>query len=111
MAYLGSIILLFISFFAGMETARAEYQFGFPDPVSPTAVDILKIHTLTSTIGAVILLIITAVVAYILFFHRKSRGFQPDLKMHKSAFSRWAWLVVPAPVLGVGLTIAGNPER
>lgn len=114
MAYPGSIISLFISgifFFAEVETARAEYQFGFPEPVSPTAIDILKIHTLTSSIGAVILLIITGVVAYILFFHRKSRGFQPDLMMHKSAFSRWAWLVVPALVLGVDLTIAGNAER
>jgi cytochrome c oxidase subunit 2 len=111
MAYLRSIILLFIFFIAGVETAHAEFRFGLTEPVSTTAVDILKIHTLTSTILVVMLTIIVVVVGYILFFHRKSRGFQPDLKMHKSTFARWTWLVVPALVLGVDLTIAGNAER
>ena len=114
MAFLRRFFTLFISavfFFALAGTAYAEYQFNFPEPVSPTAVDILKIHTLTSTVLVVILSIIIVVVGYILFFHRKSRGFQPDLKLHKTAFARWAWLIIPVLVLGVDLTIAGNAER
>lgn len=114
MAYLKGLYLLFLSTVISLVpagTAYADFQYNFPEPVSSTAADIFKIHTLTSTILVVILTIIVAVIGYILLFHRKSRGFQPDLKMHKTSFARWAWLVVPILVLGVDLTIAGNAER
>ena len=106
-----SLVISVVIFFGLAGSAYADYQFTFPDPVSPTAMDILKIHTLTSTILVVMLSIIFAVVGYILYFHRKSRGFQPDLNLHKTAFARWAWLIIPVLVLGVDLTIAGKAEQ
>ena len=106
-----SLVISVVIFFGLAGSAYADYQFTFPDPVSPTAMDILKIHTLTSTILVVMLSIIFAVVGYILYFHRKSRGFQPDLNLHKTAFARWTWLIIPVLVLGVDLTIAGKAEQ
>ncbi len=91
--------------------AIADYQFNFPDPVTPTARDIYAIHNLTSLIVAVILLVVIAVVAWTVVVHRKSRGVRPDQDLHRTRFARWAWIVVPALVLGVDLTIAGNAER
>ena len=94
-----------------IDPAAAEYGINFPEPATPSARDIYDIHMTTMGIVTVLLIIVFAIVFYSIYFHRKSRGYSPDLKLHKTAFARWAWILVPAMVLGVDLSIAGSAER
>jgi cytochrome c oxidase subunit 2 len=91
--------------------ASAEMALNFPEPAAGVAQEIYDIHMLTSTIAAVLLVIIFSVVGYSLYFHRKSRGYEADQKFHESWFGHWAWVIVPVLVLGVDLTIARSAEK
>jgi len=91
--------------------AVAEMAFNFPEPAAGVAQEIYDIHMLTSTIAAVLLVIIFGFVGYSLYFHRKSRGYEADQKFHESWFGQWSWVVVPVLVLGVDLTIASSAEK
>ncbi len=90
--------------------AVAEYGVNFPQPASDSAQDIYDIHMLTMRIATALLIIVFAFVIYSLVKHRKSRGFEADQEFHKSWFGQWAWVLVPALVLGVDLTIAGSAQ-
>ena len=91
--------------------ACAEMALNFPEPAAGVAQEIYDIHMLTSTIAAVLLVIIFVIVGYSLYFHRKSRGYQADQKFHETWFGQWAWVIVPVLVLGVDLTIAGAAQK
>jgi len=91
--------------------AAADMALNFPKPAAGVAQEIYDIHMLTSTIAAVLLVIIFLVVGYSLYFHRKSRGYQADQKFHETWFGRWSWVIVPVLVLGVDLTIASSAEK
>ncbi len=91
--------------------ARAEYGLNFPPPASPGARQIFDIHMLTSTIAAVMTLLVFSVVFFAIFRFRKSTGYQPDQNFHRTWFGRWAWILVPAMVLSVDLTIAGSAQK
>jgi len=91
--------------------ANAEMGLNFPPPASPTAQDIYDIHMLTSGIATILLVIVFAVVIYSLVNHRKSRGYPADQKFHETWFGRWSWVIVPALVLGIDLTIAGSAQK
>ncbi|MCP4127644.1 MAG: cytochrome c oxidase subunit II [Gammaproteobacteria bacterium] len=90
--------------------AVAEYGVNFPQPASDSAQDIYDIHMLTMRIATALLIIVFSFVIYSLVKHRKSRGFEADQEFHKSWFGQWAWVLVPALVLGVDLTIAGSAQ-
>ena len=90
--------------------SSAEYGVNFPPPATPNARNIYDLHMLTMGISTVILLIVFGVVCYSVFFHRKSRGAQADQNFHNGWFGHWAWVLVPAIVLGVDLTIAGSAQ-
>jgi cytochrome c oxidase subunit 2 len=83
----------------------------FPEPAAGVAREIYDIHMLTSTIAAVLLVIIFAVVGYSLYNHRKSRGYEADQKFHLTWFGKWAWVIVPVLVLGIDLTIASSAQK
>jgi cytochrome c oxidase subunit II len=91
--------------------AAAELGLNFPEPAAGVAREIYDIHMLTSTIAAVLLVIIFAFVIYSLVYHRKSRGYVADQHFHESWFGRWSWVIVPVLVLGVDMTIASKAEK
>ena len=95
---------------AGFGNAQAELGLNFPPPAAEVAQEIYDIHMLTMRICTVLLIIVFAVVFYSLYTHRKSRGYEADQNFHKTWFGNWSWVIVPALVLGVDLTIASNAD-
>ncbi len=91
-------------------TAQAEWGLNFPEPAAGVARDIYDIHMLTMGVATLLLIIVFVIVIYSLYAHRKSRGFEADQEFHKSWFGNWSWVLVPALVLGVDLTIASNAQ-
>ena len=75
------------------------------------AQEIYDIHMLTTTIAAVLLVIIFGFVIYSLVHHRKSRGYVADQHFHETWFGHWSWVIVPVLVLGVDLTIAHSAQK
>ncbi|HXK57256.1 MAG TPA: cytochrome c oxidase subunit II, partial [Gammaproteobacteria bacterium] len=63
-------------------TAQAEYGVNFPEPAGKVAHDIYDIHMLTMKIATFLLVIVFSIVFYSVYFHRKSRGYQPDQNFH-----------------------------
>jgi cytochrome c oxidase subunit 2 len=90
--------------------AQAEYGLNFPPPATPIAREIYDVHMLTMGISTVMLIGVFAVVFYAIWKFRKSRGYEPDQNFHKTWFGTWSWVIVPAMVLGVDLTIAGSAK-
>ena len=94
----------------GLGSAQAEYGLNFPPPAAGVAQEIYDVHMLTMQIATFLLILVFAFVFYSIYFHRKSRGFEPDQNFHKTWFGNWSWVIVPAMVLGVDLTIAANAD-
>ncbi len=103
------ILVLMTSFLFPM-LAMAEYGVNFPEPASDSAQDIYDIHMLTMRIATALLIIVFSFVIYSIVKHRKSKGFEADQDFHQTWFGQWAWILVPALVLGVDLTIAGSAQ-
>jgi len=95
---------------AGFQSTQAEYGINFPPPAADVAQEIYDIHMLTMRIATFLLLVVFSFVIYSLYFHRKSRGYQADQNFHNTWFGNWSWVIVPALVLGVDLTIASNAD-
>jgi cytochrome c oxidase subunit 2 len=104
-----AVVLLLMTLFA-LPSAYAEYGLNFPQPAAGVASEIYDIHMLTMTIATALLVIVFSIVFYSLYFHRKSRGYEPDQNFHNSWFGHWSWVIVPMLVLGVDLTIAGKAD-
>jgi len=94
----------------GIQPARAEYGVNFPPPAADVAQEIYDIHMLTMQISTFLLLVVFSIVIYSVYFHRKSRGYKADQNFHRTWFGNWSWVIVPALVLGVDLTIAHNAD-
>ena len=62
--------------------AAAELGFNFPEPAAGVAQEIYDIHMMTTTIAAVLLVVIFGFVIYSLVYHRKSRGYAADQHFH-----------------------------
>ncbi len=92
-------------------SAQAEWGINFPQPVTPIGQSIYDVHMLTMQIATVLMVIAFAFIGYSLFTHRKSKGYVADQHFHKSWFGNWSWVLVPAMVLGVDLTIAGSAQK
>ena len=100
-----------LSFAAWAGPAAAELGINFPQPAAGVAQEIYDIHMLTTTIAAVLLVLIFGFVIYSLVHHRKSRGYVADQHFHESWFGHWSWVIVPVLVLGVDLTIANSAQK
>lgn len=101
-------ILLFVIALFSFKSVPADLGINLPEPAAAIAQDIYDIHMLTLKISTFLMLVVIGIVSYSVYFHRKSRGFEPDLNFHKSWFGRWSWIIIPVLVLGVDLTIASN---
>jgi cytochrome c oxidase subunit 2 len=91
--------------------AQAEWGINFPPPVTPIGQSIYDVHMITMQISTVLMFIAFAFIGYSIYKHRKSKGFVADQNFHKSWFGSWSWVLVPAMVLGVDLTIAGSAQK
>ena len=91
--------------------AQAEMGLNFPEPAATTAQEIYDIHMLTTTISTILLVIVFAVIIYSLVYHRKDKGYEADQNFHKTWFGNWSWIIVPALVLGIDLTIASSAQK
>ena len=90
---------------------RADLGLNFPLPASTTAQEIYDIHMLTMRIATVLLAIVLSIIIYSVTHHRKDKGYPADQTFHETWFGNWSWVIVPAIVLGVDLTIAGSAHK
>lgn len=88
----------------------AEYGINFPDPVTRVGKDIYDVHMLTMQIATWLMVIVLVFMVYILYTFRKSKGYEADQHFHRGWFGQWSWILVPAMVLVVDLTIAGSAQ-
>lgn len=86
--------------------AFAEFKYNLPEPASTITREIFDLHMFTSLVAIIIMVIVTAIIAYSLYTHRKSRGYEADQHFHESWFGRWSWVLVPVIVLGIDMTVA-----
>ncbi len=107
---MGGFIAAAAGLWAGSMGAMAEYGLNFPDPVTKVGQDIYGVHMLTMQIATWLMAIVLVIMAYILYKFRKSKGYVADQNFHKSWFGQWSWVLVPAMVLVVDLTIAGSAQ-
>lgn len=84
----------------------AEFKYNLPKPAATITSDIYDLHMLTSLVAIIIMVIVTGIVAYSLYTHRKSQGYQADQHFHESWFGRWSWVLVPVIVLGIDFSVA-----
>lgn len=106
---IAGVIALGLLAMAGV--AQAEYGLNFPEPATPIARQIFDLHMLTSKIITVLLIIACSIIFYSVYTHRKSKGYPADQNFHKGWFGTWSWVMVPAMVLGIDLTIAGSAQH
>jgi len=103
-----SMLFTVPSLLLASETVLSEYKFNFPEPVSPVTKEVFDLHMLTSAVALIIMILVTVVIVYAIFKFRKSKDYQPDQEFHNGWFGTWSWVLVPAIVLGIDLTIAGR---
>jgi cytochrome c oxidase subunit 2 len=92
-------------------SGQASYEYNLPQPASTITSEIYDLHMLTSIVGIVIMVIVTALIVYSLVKHRKSQGFEADQKFHEGWFGKWSWVLVPIIVLGIDMSIAGPASK
>lgn len=88
--------------------ALAEYEYNLNPPASTLTQEIFDLHMLTTIVGTIIMVIVTAMIIYALYAFRHDKGAVPDQEFHNSWFGRWAWVLVPVIVLGIDLSIASS---
>jgi cytochrome c oxidase subunit II len=80
-------------------TARADYSWNFPEPVTPIAHETLKVHNLFMLIITVIFFAVLAIMLYSFWKHRKSVGHQAADFVAPKSKKQWAWVMLPFGVL------------
>jgi len=88
--------------------AFAEFKYNLPAPAATITSEIYDLHMLTTLVAIIIMLIVTGILGYSLYTHRKSTGYQADQHFHESWFGRWSWVLVPVIVLGIDFSIAND---
>ena len=111
MRWLAKIIYILFSVLATSKFAFAEYGVNFPQPVTDIGQEIYDVHMFTMQVATAILVLVLVVIIYALFKFRKSKGYKADQNFHKTFFGVWSWVLVPAVVLGIDLSIAGTAQK
>jgi cytochrome c oxidase subunit 2 len=91
-------------------SARADYAWNFPEPVTPMALDTLHVHNKFMLIAMAIFVVVLAIMIYSIFAHRKSKNFKPVTDKAPSTAVEIFWTLIPfAILLLIDFVIMGIP--
>lgn len=91
-------------------SAYANYNWNFPEPVTPMAMDTLHVHNKFMLITAVIFVSVLAIMIYSIINHRKSKGFKAVADKAPSTAVEIFWVLIPfAILLLIDFVIMGIP--
>ena len=79
--------------------AQADYQWNFPEPVTPIARDTLNIHNEFMLIITLLFVVVFAIMIYSMVKHRKSVGHAPAKFTGPTGAIQWFWAIVPFGIL------------
>jgi cytochrome c oxidase subunit 2 len=101
----GQLIVAFAALFvARLAFAQADYwQLNMYKGVTPLSHDMYSLHMIAIFICAIIGVIVFGVMIYSMIYHRKSKGFKPEL-IHGNTRLEIIWTIIPFLIL-VGLAI------
>jgi len=103
-------ISLGISAMLASLSARADYSWNFPEPVTPMALDTLHVHNKFMLIAMAIFVVVLAIMIYSIFAHRKSKNFKPVTDKAPSTTVEIFWTLIPfAILLLIDFVIMGIP--
>ncbi len=91
-AVAGVVSMLFMS------VAKAEYKLNLTEGVTPISQDLYGLHMLVFWICVVIAVLVFSVMAWSIFYHRKSRGAKAS-NFHESTTVEIIWTVAPLLIL------------
>lgn len=80
-------------------SARADYSWNFPEPVTPMALDTLHVHNKFMLISMAIFVVVLAIMIYSIFAHRKSKNFKPVTDKAPSTAVEIFWTLIPFVIL------------
>jgi cytochrome c oxidase subunit 2 len=80
-------------------TARAEYRFNFPEPVTPVARETLHIHNEFMLVITILFVVVFAIMIYSMVKHRKSVGHAPAKFTGPTGSVQWFWALIPFAIL------------
>ncbi|MGB2833050.1 MAG: cytochrome c oxidase subunit II [Methylotenera sp.] len=80
-------------------SARADYAWNFPEPVTPMALDTLHVHNKFMLISMAIFFVVLAIMIYSIFAHRKSKNFKPVADKVPSTAVEIFWTLIPFIIL------------
>jgi cytochrome c oxidase subunit 2 len=98
-----SVVVLGLMALLSMPVAQAKYQLNMTEGVTPISKEIYGLHMLVFWICVVIGLIVFAVMAYSIIYHRKSKG-AIAANFHESTLVEIIWTVAPLVIL-IGIAI------
>jgi cytochrome c oxidase subunit II len=91
-------------------SARADFTWNFPEPVTPMALDTLHVHNKFMLITAVIFVAVLAIMIYSIVTHRHSKGYKPVADKAPSTAVEIFWTLIPfAILLLIDFVIMGIP--
>ena len=103
-------ISLGISAMLASLSARADYSWNFPEPVTPMALDTLHVHNKFMLISMAIFFVVLAIMIYSIFAHRKSKNFKAVADKAPSTGIEIFWTLIPfAILLLIDFVIMGIP--
>lgn len=90
--------------------AMAEFQWNFPKPVTPIALDTLHVHNKFMVISMIIFVAVLAIMIYSIFTHRKSKGYKAADFSGPSTSAQVIWTLAPfALLLYIDFILMGIP--
>ena len=98
-----STIVLGLIASLSVPVAQAEYQLNMTEGVTPISQELYSLHMLVFWICVVIAVVVFAVMAYSIMYHRKSKGAIPA-NFHESTTVEIIWTVAPLLIL-IGIAV------